>query len=169
LPIPEEQREAFLTIRHRETKELVTVIEVLSAANKRPGSDGRTEYLRKRQEYLLAPVNLVELDLLRGGRRLPTNTPLPAGDFFALVRRRPHPFQADAYAWQLAEQMPAIPIPLLPEDPDAHLDLNAAFASVYERAGYDALLDYARPVDPPLSDAEQMRASSLLKARDRHS
>src|SRR5262245_50702668 len=35
LPMPEEQEEAFLTIRLRETLEIISVIEVLSPTNKR--------------------------------------------------------------------------------------------------------------------------------------
>jgi Protein of unknown function (DUF4058) len=39
-------------------------------------------------------------------------------------------------------------------DNDAWLDLQAIFTTVYDRAGYDYSLDYRRPVEPPLSDAE---------------
>src|SRR5436309_6372353 len=48
LPVPERRREAFLTVRERESMAVITVIEVLSPTNKRPGTDGRREYLRKR-------------------------------------------------------------------------------------------------------------------------
>jgi hypothetical protein len=68
LPMPEEHREAFLTIRTRDTMDVVTLIEVLSPTNKRSGSDGRREYLEKREAVLLSSTHLVELDLLRGGR-----------------------------------------------------------------------------------------------------
>ena len=47
--------------------EVVTVLETLSPANKRPGGDGRREYLKKREEVLQSPSHLVEIDLLRGG------------------------------------------------------------------------------------------------------
>jgi hypothetical protein len=88
--MPERVREAFLTIRERETMEVVTVIEVLSPGNKQAGSDGRREYLRKRRDVLLSATHLVELDLLRGGERLPTIEPLPPGDYYAFVCRRQH-------------------------------------------------------------------------------
>lgn len=39
--MPEERRESFLTLRDRQTMEVVTVIELFSPANKRPGGDGR--------------------------------------------------------------------------------------------------------------------------------
>ena len=55
--------------------------------------------------------------------------------------------------------------PLAGDDPDALLDLQAAFTTVYDRSGYDYSLDYRRPVEPPLSEADaawvQERLSSL--------
>src|SRR5207302_42661 len=77
LPMPEEVKERYLTIRSLENQSIVTVIEVLSPANKRAGSYDRALYLAKRDEVLMGGVNLVELDLLRGGRRMPSEEPLP--------------------------------------------------------------------------------------------
>jgi Protein of unknown function (DUF4058) len=64
------ERHAFLEIRDRGHRQLVTVLELLSPCNKRPGLD-REQYLAKRQQLLASSVHLVELDLLRGGPRLP--------------------------------------------------------------------------------------------------
>jgi len=47
---------------------LVTAIEVLSPENKQ-GGPGRRSYLRKRDEFWQGGANLVEIDLLRAGRR----------------------------------------------------------------------------------------------------
>ena len=88
LPFDEELRETFLTVRDAATREIVTVIEMLSATNKRPGSDGRAQYLRKRKSVLQSRVHLVELDLLRGGQRLPMRTPLPPA--WAAPGTQPH-------------------------------------------------------------------------------
>ena len=54
LPAPERAREAFLTVRARESMKAIMVIEVLSPGNKRANSDGRREYLRKREEVMFA-------------------------------------------------------------------------------------------------------------------
>ena len=43
---------------------VVTVIEILSPANKTGGDDGRA-YLLKREEYIGSGISLVEIDLLR--------------------------------------------------------------------------------------------------------
>ncbi len=48
---------------------VVSVIELLSESNKYPG-DGQAQYLRKQREYLQGGISLVEIDLLRGGKRV---------------------------------------------------------------------------------------------------
>src|SRR5205823_1088820 len=48
IAMPERRQEAFLEIRLRESREVVTVLELLSPTNKRSHSDGRHEYLSKR-------------------------------------------------------------------------------------------------------------------------
>src|SRR5205085_7894243 len=48
---------------------IVTVIELLSIANKIPGK-GQDLYVKQRQELEQGRVNLVEIDLLRAGQRI---------------------------------------------------------------------------------------------------
>jgi hypothetical protein len=161
IPMPQERREAYLVIRERETMEVVTVIETLSPANKRTSSDGREQYLEKRQEILQSHSNLVEIDLLRGGTRLPM-IGSPAGDFIAIVsrsRRRP---KASSYAWTLRQPMPTIAIPLKGDDADVPLDLQKVFTTTYERARYQLSLDYAAELHPALSGADLEWMRSLL-------
>lgn len=161
LPMPEEVRENYLTIRRGDTKELVTVVEVLSPSNKRPG-DGRTQYVKKRQEVLLSDANLVELDLLRGGPRLPTQRPLPQSDYLYLVSRadrRPH---AVAYPWTLRQELPTVRVPLTGDDPDALIDLQQAFSAIYDTLGYRLILDYTAPVEPALAAEDRAWADTLL-------
>jgi Protein of unknown function (DUF4058) len=56
-------KERYLEVREVATKELITVIEVLSPTNKR--SEGRSLYETKRIKILTSMTNLVEIDLLR--------------------------------------------------------------------------------------------------------
>ena len=162
LPGPVTVEEKYLIIRRLESTEVVTVIEVLSPANKRTGSEGREAYLAKRDEILQSRTNLVEVDLLRGGQRLPTVEPLPAGDCFAFVCRARRRLRADVYAWPLAHRLPAIPIPLAAGDREVSLDLQAVFDGVYDRAGYDYSLDYRQPVSPVLSEVESQWVASVM-------
>ena len=70
--VEEEHREAFVEIYEATPEQrLVTSIEILSPSNKRPRTPGYDLYLRKRQSLLLGDANLVEIDLLRGGSRMP--------------------------------------------------------------------------------------------------
>lgn len=48
-------------------RRVVTVIEILSPANKRPGA-GQELYLKKQRELIEGQVRLVEIDLLRSGQ-----------------------------------------------------------------------------------------------------
>src|SRR5208337_4659432 len=69
-PKQDVERVPFLEIRDRVGRELITVVELLSPSNKRPGDD-REQYLTKRRELLRSRAHLVEIDLLRGGAAMP--------------------------------------------------------------------------------------------------
>lgn len=155
------RRQAYLVIRTRRSETVVTVIELLSPWNKTPEA-GVAEYLAKRANVLQSTANLVELDLLRGGARLPTVAPLQDGDFYAFVSRPRLRPELDVYAWTLRDPLPTIPIPLAQNDLDVPLDLQAALTTTYDRAGYDYSLDYGAEVQPALSaeDAPWLKSQS---------
>lgn len=166
VPQGEERREYYLLIRGRESHEIVTVMELLSATNKRPKSDGRDLYLRKRQEILDGRSHFVEVDLIRGGQRMPIHTTRPLGrDYYAVVSRRERRPRATIYQWRLAEPMPTIAIPLVNGDPDVVLDLQAAFKNVYERARYNLSIDYDSPLVPAPTAEEEDWLRQMLRTR----
>ena len=134
------QRERYIAVVSLPNRELVTVIELLSPANKRVGADGRREYLRRREQILQSAVHLVEIDLLLKGERLPTVEPLPEADFYAFVSRSEYRPAVEVYHWRRDERMPTIPIPLLREDGAVLLDLQAVYEETYTRAKYEARL-----------------------------
>ena len=107
-------------------------------------------------------THLVELDLLRAGERLPTLDPLPPADFYVFVSRAPRRPHAEVFPWTLRRRLPTIAVPLADSDPDISLDLQRAFTTVYDRAGYDYALDYQRPVEPPLAEADAAWAAELV-------
>jgi len=133
LPMPERVRQTYLEVRLRATQEVVTVLEILSPGNKRQSSAERREYLSKREAVLQSDVHLVELDLLRGGARLPTLRPLPVADHYVAVSRAPERPNAQVWPILLRQRLPVIPVPLAGEDPEAALDLQAVFNGVYDR------------------------------------
>ncbi|MBC8116636.1 MAG: DUF4058 family protein [Candidatus Saccharimonas sp.] len=155
LPMPIERRETYLVIRERETQEVITIIETLSPANKRAGT-GRREYLSKRETVLQSETHLVELDLLRGGLRLPTVTPQPPADYYAIISRSHLRPRATLMHWTLRDPLPTILVPLKREDPDVPLDLQAALTTVYDRARYQLSLNYHAEPTPPFDERDRV-------------
>lgn len=161
----EEIRDWFIEVVRLPELEVVTVVEVLSPTNK--GGPGRRDYLAKRDDLLGRGVNLVEVDLLLGGRRLPMAEPLPPGDYYAIVARAERRPRADVYAWSIRRPLPPIPIPLRAPDPDVVVDLGALASAVHDRARYPALLRYDRPLGLPLSTGDLDWAEAIARAMPR--
>ncbi len=156
-------RDTWIEIRRLPDDHLVTAIEILSPTNK--GSSGLTEYLDKRQRLRDQAVNMVEIDLLIAGRRLPMARPLPPGHFFAIVSRVTTSQVGEVYAWSLQRPLPKIPIPLEDPDPDVFLDLAEIFALAYQRGRYARLINYDRPLDLPLHPQDKEWAEQVARGR----
>lgn len=164
LPESEPIEEHFVVLRKGDDDDAVTVIELLSPTNK--DGRGREQYLAKREEFIRSDVNIVEIDLLRGGKRLPTVEQLPPDDYFAFVSRADRRPNVEVYHWRLADVLPSIRIPLAEGDPDVVLDLQAVFNVTYER-GYTRSLRYDRPILPKLTDEQAEWVEAQLAARRR--
>lgn len=161
-----EFRETFIEIHEHDPEELlVTCIEVLSPSNKRRGSEGRNLYLRKRNALLLGAANFIELDLLRGGRRMPMVTPWPDSPYALLVSRQSRAPHCKAWSAHFRQPLPTIPVPLSPPDKDIRLDLQSLIAAVYSRSRYDRRLDYTRPLQPALTEQESAWLAEQLRIR----
>lgn len=143
LPMPDPVVEPFLNV-HTVEGQLVTVVELLSPNNKKPGHDGREAYLNKRGNVLQSTVHLVEMDLLLGGQRMPLAGEWPAGDYHILVARGDRRPAAEVYSWRAGEALPTIAFPLLEPDPDLPVDLETVFQTTWQRGAYDRLLERAR-------------------------
>lgn len=150
--IEERYRENFIEIYEAQSEQrLVTTIEVLSPANKRRGTEGWDLYLRKRQALLLGAANLVEIDLLRAGQRMPMVTPWPASPYYILVCRKRRAPYCNVWPASFQERLPVVDIPLDDPDPDIALDLQPMVEAIYGRARYDTSIDYTKPLTPPLT------------------
>ncbi len=158
-PSIDEERISFLEIRDRDSHQLVTVLELLSPVNKNPGKY-RNQYLAKREQILDSEVQFVEIDLLRGGPRMPWRT-TPRCDYCVVVSRAQRRPRAGLWPIQLRQPLPAIPIPLHEQDRDATIDLQAVLHRIYDAAGY-AIYIYDGKIDPPLSQDDAAWAQKLL-------
>jgi len=141
------ERQSFIEIRDRRSRDLIAVIELLSPANKRSGAD-REQYLGKRRQLLASAVHFVELDLLRGGIRMPVED-LPDCHYYAMVSRAGARPQVDVWPLRLRDPLPLIPIPLREPDGDAQLNLQTILHRLYDAAGYSDYIYEGRP-QPPL-------------------
>lgn len=158
---PDVERHSFLEIRDRGNRQLVTVLELLSPSNKHPGPD-RQQYLAKRQRLLASHVHLVELDLLRGGPRLPIED-VPSCDYCVMVSLYEDRPNVGIWPIALRDPLPTIPIPLIAQE-QATLDLQSALHQVYDTAGYEDYI-YASEPHPPLQGVDADWARRLIAAR----
>ena len=163
----EELKQRFLEIRDaRSGGTLITVIEFVSPTNKRPG-DGLSKYRQKQAECREGNVNLLEIDLTRGGDRsliMPTDR-ISVADrttYQAWLRTAKEPGVEFAFRLPLHQRLPAIPVPLRKTDNDILLELQPLIDQVYVNGRYSEDLDYSQPLQPPLSKAEQKWVSELL-------
>lgn len=164
--IEEEHRESFVEIYEASPEQrLVTCIEVLSPTNKRPGTPGWDLYQRKRQSVMLGGVNLVEIDLLRGGQRMPMLDPWPESAYRLLVARARKGQVCKVWPVQLRKPLPPIPVPLAKPDADIPLDLQPLIATIYERSRYARSIDYTKALTPALAEEERAWLEKRLKTR----
>lgn len=155
-----------LEIHDADSKELVTAIELLSPANKR--GKGYDEYIEKRDELLHSRTHLLEIDLLRQGKRVPMQRPLPAATYFIFLNRYEKRPMTDIWPIQLTMPLPIIPIPLLSEDEDIPLELQSAITNIYDLYRYDLSIDYTQPPEIPLEGETAVWATQLLQQPTDH-
>jgi len=163
--IAEEFREKFIEIYEpdEEGLRLVTCIEVLSPTNKKKDAEGWRQYLRKRQALLMGEANLVELDLLRGGHKMPMVDPWPACPYTLLVFRAERAPFCRVYKAYSLKPLPALPIPLTPPDADLSIPLQPLVDAVYVRGRFHRPIDYTKPPRPPLLPNEAGWLQEQLK------
>lgn len=160
--IDTEIREPRLEILDAQSRAVITVIEILSPSNKIKGAYGRESYARKRDEVLDSKTHLVEIDLLRGGQSFLPKLKRRGGDYFVHVSRAGQRPKGELWRIRLPQRLPPIVIPLKAGDDDAKLDLQEVFTSVYDRAGFDLIVNYREPPDPPLTPEQAAWAEQWL-------
>lgn len=162
VPVPDVIEETYLEVREAETGQVITVIEILSPTNKRPGV-GRQKYERKRLEILGTHTNLVEIDLLRAWDPMPFAGEAPASHYRILVRRGEQGSEADLYPFTMYDPIPGFPLPLQAGEAEPPIDLNALLDDVYVEGSYSIRIDYHQPPRPPLSEGEARWAKQILE------
>lgn len=162
--IREEHQEEYIELRQRSDARLVTLIEVVSPANKLTPA-GRKAYLDKRQEGKFAGANLVEIDLVLQGQ--PTleysRDGLPDWDYAVTVTRAKQPERYEIYTATLQKRLPRFRLPLAADDRDTVLDLHVAFSRCYDQGDFGSKINYQGGPAVPLNDEDSAWVDELLK------
>ncbi len=161
-----EDRQRWVEIRQADGT-IVTVIEVLSLVNK---TAKRREYSERRQRFMEGGANVVEIDLLRGGKLTAMADTMPASNpnkgqkpYVVSVFRHSQPERCEVYRCGLRDRLPCFRVPLRETDLDVPLDLQPLIDRIYTTGRY-WLHDYCKPLDPPLSGDDDQWACKLLSA-----
>jgi hypothetical protein len=133
--------------------------------------DSQRKYQQKQKELYDANINLVEIDLTRGGRRqfLLQQAQIPPSHrttFQACVYRAHGRTQFELYRMPLQRRLPRIKLPLREQDKDAAIDLQPLVERAFANGAYDDI-DYSQPPVPPLEEADAKWAEELLRAAGR--
>lgn len=162
LPAVSREGNRFIRVLGKHSRRVVTVIELLSPANKMPGPD-REAYLLKRNTFLASQANVIEIDLLRRGERMPLGEPAPAvPDYCVLVLQASEFPKAGIWPFSVRMPLPEIPVPLKGDEPPLLLPLKKCFDHAYEAGRYRLEIDYNQRPDPPLNDADEAWARQLI-------
>lgn len=165
LPSVRKERNRYLKILDPKCHRVVTVVEVLSPTNKYAGID-RESYLLKRNEYFATGVNVIEIDLLRAGQRMPWgDTPPPERDYYVMVCRASEFPRAGIWALSVRDPLPTIPVPLDLGIAEPQLSLKDCFNNAFEDGRHAVEIDYAQPAIPPMKEPDAAWACEVLAHR----
>ena len=163
LPLADQVGQSYLEVHEVMTSRVITVMELLSPANK-VNDHGREDYMLKRESIFRSQTNLVEIDLLRAGKPLPMRGKRVQSDYRIMISRAAMRPRAYLYTFNLSDAIPSCPLPLMPGDEEPLVELGAILHALYERARYDLSLDYSQPPVPPLHPRDVDWAKTLIKA-----
>ena len=153
MPAPDVVAERYLEVRACEYGYAVTVIELLSPDNKRPGTGATSNINAKHETLLTTRTSLVEIDLLRArGRRLPSVARPPESNYRIVMVAAGSKPRTSLSPFDVRDPIPAVPIPLRRGDDEPLFDLNALLHSLYDQAVYNLRIDYT-PVTHSASSA----------------
>lgn len=125
------QPQRYLAIRDRD-ENLITTIEILSPTNK--VGDGYEDFRRKQEDLAAQQVNLVEIDLLREGKRRWRDERVAKKDYVLTVQRAANEV-ANVWATAPGHTLPTIPVPLRPPDADVALPMEQIMKNYLEKSG----------------------------------
>jgi hypothetical protein len=161
--VPGEHQEEFIEIRDRGDGKLVTLLDVVSPATKTTAA-GRHALLEQRRRARESGANVVEVDLVLGGR--PTlgysRLGLPDWDYAVTVTRAAPSERHEIYCTTLQKRLPRFRLPLAPDDRDTGLDLGAIVKRCYVEGGFSGRISYRREPAVPLDEKDRRWLEDML-------
>jgi hypothetical protein len=159
-----EEREQYIEVYARPQGRLVTVVDVVSPANKTTAA-GRAAYLATRQHAKDVGANLVEVDLVLQGTAIleyPREA-VPTWAYAVSVSRAINWERHEFYPATLWKFLPRFRVPLATDQRDLILDLQGVFAHSYDHAGFDFRIDYTREPGVFLYGEDRRWLAELLR------
>ena len=143
--VREEHREETIEIRHRSDGRLITLIDVVSPANKATES-GRQAYLQRRRSALAEHANVAEIDLVLQGTPMVeySQEDVAERDYAVVVTRATQPNRPDHYPCTLQKRLPKFRLPMAGDDKEVFVDLHTTFLRSFEQGSFEEQLDYSR-------------------------
>ena len=145
---------------------LITVIEIISPSNKT--ASGAMRFAARQESLLHHGVNIVDIDLIRGGERPIPDVFLPLlktetgrTTYLIMTALGIDPEERHVYYCPLTERLPAIKIPLRPTDEGLTLDLQPLVDRCYQMGRYWQVSQRGLP-GLPLGKEEQASAQQIL-------
>lgn len=165
--VPRMTRQRYIEIRDTASREVVTVIEIVSPWNKRGGAAGRRHFQRKREDVVQGNTSWLEIDLLREGKPTIGIISDKLRSHYRAYVDRTTPDERQQLLWPifLRSRLPVLRVPLRAGEADVPLDLQAVLDGAYERAGYDLDVNYGRPPQLPLEAPDEAWADELLRSK----
>lgn len=167
-----EMRRKRIEIRKSKgSREVITVIEILSPINKNAQSVHRENYLKKQREVLESDTHLLEIDLLRPG----VHTLAPSydhlletcgeWDYMISLSRHPQRDRFEVWPCYLRSRLPRVAVPLTPDRPDLTLDIQKILNRCYDAGHYAWNIDYSAASAIPLRGEDAAWADQLLREK----
>jgi hypothetical protein len=158
-----EHQENYVEIRQRSDDTLVTLLDIVSPANKVTAA-GRQAYLEQRSAARACKANLVEIDLVSQGQPMLdySRDGLPEWDHAVTVTRASHADRYEIYTATWQKKLPKFRLPLAADDRDTVLDLQIAFTKSYQQGDFSGRIDYRKDPVVPLDEEERRWLETLL-------
>jgi hypothetical protein len=162
--VREDHEEEFIEIRQRTDNRLVTLVDVVSPANKTTTS-GRQAYLDKRKDAKNTGANLVEIDLILQGQPMLdySREGLPDWDHAVTVTRATQPERYEIYTATLQKKLPKFRLPLAADDRDTVIDLQTTFVRCFDQGNFATQINYQREPPTRIADDDRSWLDQLLK------